>query len=307
MNKHVVSIDFGGTNIKLGLVALSGKIISRISFPTKDFGSHKEKLIDAIVAHIFKLIETKKIAKNQILGIGMGLPGLIDPQKGIVHFLPNVAGWRNVPLKKIMETKTQMPTFIDNDVNLMALGEWQYGAGKGEKNLLCMTLGTGVGGGLIIHNQLYRGESFAAGEIGHMPLNEYGPSCNCGGKACFERYVGNQVLQEKAAKIFKNKHMTLEDVFDLAKKDNIRAIQFWEEAAVHIGQALIGVVNLLNPRLIIIGGGVASSYFFMAKTIQQMIKKYCMKTQGAMVKVVKAKLGNDAALMGALVLVKENV
>ncbi|MBF0522078.1 MAG: ROK family protein [Candidatus Omnitrophica bacterium] len=305
MKKFVISVDFGGTNIKLGLVNTSGKIVSRANLATKNFASNKQKLIRTIVQSIDKLIEENRLTKNNILGIGMGLPGLIDPKNGIVLFLPNVPGWRNVPLRNIMQNATKLPVFIDNDVNVMALGEWKYGAGKGYQNLICITLGTGVGGGMILDNTLYRGEGFAAGEIGHMPLNEKGPVCNCGGEGCFERYVGNQTLQEKAAKIFKNKAIALEDVFDLAKKDNSRAIQFWEEAAAHIGNALVGVVNLLNPRLIIIGGGVSNSYQFLGKTIADVIKKRSMKTQADMVKVVRAKLGNDAALIGAFVLVKE--
>lgn len=307
MNKYVVSIDFGGTIIKLGLINPSGKIISRSQIFTKNFYADKQKLINTLITQIFNLLEEKKIIKKQVSGIGIGLPGLIDPQKGVVCFLPNVPGWRNIFLKKIIEEKTTIRTFIDNDVNMMALGEWKYGAGKGYQNLICMTLGTGVGGGLILNNKLYRGEGFAAGEIGHIPLNEHGPGCNCGGQACFERYVGNKILQEKAARIFKNKKITLEEVFELAKKDNTRAIAFWEETGAHIGRALIGVVNLLNPRLIVIGGGISRSYCFMASTISNIIKENCMKTQGAMIKVVRAQLGNDAALLGAFVLVNESI
>ncbi len=242
--------------------------------------------------------------RENISGIGIGMPGLIDPIKGIVNFLPNVPGWKKVPFVKILEKSLKIPTFIDNDVNLMALGEWQYGAGKGYDNLICITLGTGVGGGIILDGRLYRGEGYVAGEIGHIPLNEKGPDCPCGGKACLERYVGNQRLQEISGKLFKNKNIKLEDIYDLANESNVRAIQFWEEAATHIGVALVGVVNLLNPRVIVIGGGVAKAFKYLKEPLTRTIKERSMFVQSRMVKIARAKLGDDAGIIGAQILIR---
>jgi len=140
-----------------------------------------------------------------------------------------------------------------------------------------------------------------------VPLNEKGPNCNCGGFGCFERYVGNGPLQKKAARIFKKKDIRLQDVFRLAKGGNRKAIQFWEEMATHIGNSLVGIVNLLNLRLIIIGGGVSNNYRYLGPTINDVINKRAMKVQAKMVKVVRAKLGDDAGIIGAHVLVKESV
>jgi glucokinase len=166
-----------------------------------------------------------------------------------------------------------------------------------------MTLGTGVGSGLILDNRLYRGEGFAAGEIGHMPPKRNGPKCNCGGSGCFERYVGNTVLLKKARKLFRDKTMTLEQVSLLASRKDPRAVAFWRETAVTIGDALTGVVNLLNPKLIIIGGGVANAHRFLFKTIADTIRARAMSVQGAMFKIKRAELGDDAGLIGARVLV----
>ncbi|MBI5415634.1 MAG: ROK family protein, partial [Candidatus Omnitrophica bacterium] len=166
--------------------------------------------------------------------------------------------------------------------------------------------GTGVGGGLILNNALYRGEGFVAGEIGHIPLNEVGPSCNCGGYACFERYVGNRTLLAKAARLFR-KDIRLQDIFPLARRGEPRALRFWKETAVHIGNALVGVINLLNPRLVIIGGGVANNFRFMGPTIRKIIRQRAMKVQKKMVRVVRAKLGDDAGILGAHILVKEAI
>ncbi len=307
MKHYTIGVDVGGTNIKLGLVDRSGVIVARAFLDTKSFYKRKTKLIDEIVGAIRDLIDEKKLVSKDILGIGLGLPGLIDSKRGIVNFLPNVPGWKNVPLKSIIQKKLYIPTFIDNDVNVITLGEWKFGAGKGYKNLMCMTLGTGVGGGLILNGSLYRGEGFVAGELGHMPLNEKGPDCNCGGSACFEYYVGNGCLLKKAAKIFKRKDIQLPEVFRLAKHGNVRAIRFWEETAVHIGNGLVGVVNLLNLRLIVIGGGVSNNFQFLGKTINAVIRRRAMRVQSKMVKIVRAKLGDDAGIIGAQVLVKEAI
>lgn len=307
MRLCTIGVDVGGTNIKLGLVAPSGKIIAKTNLITKSYVHHPRQLINALVAAIRVLIRGNGKAMEDIAGIGIGLPGQINSLQGIVIFLPNVPGWKNVPLRKIIQKQLKLPVFLDNDVNLIALGEWKLGAGKGYKNLVCITLGTGVGGGLILDGALYRGEGFVAGEIGHMPMNEYGPACNCGGTGCFERYVGNHTLRAKAVKMFGRKNIQIEDVFALANRGNARAIRFWQETATHIGNALAGVINLLNPRLIVIGGGVAGNYKFMEKTIQKVIRRRAMKVQSDMVKIVRARLGDEAGILGAHILVKESI
>lgn len=304
MGRFVLGVDVGGTNIKLGLINASGNIIARSYLTTKTFIRNKTKLIDAIIQVSSDLLKRSRVYKKDILGFGIGLPGLIDSKYGVVHFLPNIPGWKNIFLKNIIEKKLKIPTFLDNDVNLITLAEWKFGAGIGIKNLICLTLGTGVGSGLIVNNELYRGEGFTAGELGHIPLNEKGPRCNCGGLSCLERYVGNQYLQKKAVKFFRSKHIFLEEVSSLASQGNPKAIKFWQETAVYIGLGLVSVVNLLNPRCIIIGGGISNSYSQLVKTIYKTIKTRAMRVPASMVKIVKAKLGADAGIIGAQVLVK---
>jgi len=182
------------------------------------------------------------------------------------------------------------------------LGEWKFGSGKGFGDLICITLGTGVGGGIILDNKLYRGLGFAAGELGHVPINEKGPRCSCGGSGCLERYVGNSILVNKAKKIFRKK-ISLEEIDRLASKGNKKAKKFWEDTAEHIGNGLVGVVNLFNPELIIIGGGVSKAHRHLFKKIREVIKNRAMKVQGSMAKVVKARLGDDAGIIGTWVLV----
>ncbi len=303
MKKYVVGVDVGGTNIKLGLVHPRGFVIARSHFPTKPFSSSKSKLITVLAKEIKKIIACEKLEIREVVGIGIGLPGLIDYGKGIVRFLPNIPGWKNVPLKSILQKKLNMPVFVDNDVKLITLAEWKFGAGRGVKNLICLTLGTGVGSGLILDNRLYRGAGNAAGELGHMPLNEQGPACNCGGFGCFERYVGNKPLFALASRIMNTPDMTTPKMFALANQGNAKALRFWHEAAIRIGNGLVGVVNLFNPQLIIIGGGVSNNEKFLFPTIRTVIKRRAMGLQASMVKIKRAEFGDDAGIIGAQVLV----
>jgi glucokinase len=308
MEKLVLAIDLGGTKTKVGLVTLSGRVSHRTYLSTRSYAHSKAALIVALVESCNKLLQDYNVSKNSICGIGIGLPGPIDYAKGVVNFLPNIPHWERVPLKEIIQKKLKVPTFIDNDVNLITLAEWKYGAGKGAKNILGMTLGTGVGGGLVVDGNIYRGASFSAGEIGHMPINESGPVCNCGGSACLESYVGNNAILKQARRIFKKPDITLEQLSAMAGREkDRRAIKLWQEVGKKIGIALAGAINLLNPERIIIGGGVANAGIFLFAAIRKTVSLRAMPTQRAAVKIVPAKLGDDAGLIGAMLLVKEGL
>lgn len=302
MKSYVVGVDVGGTNIKLGIVQAAGKVTARTSFATKPFASSRIKLIHGLAAQIGSILSSKGISKKQVAGVGIGLPGPIDHERGVVRFLPNIPGWDNVPLKSILQKKLGLPVFIDNDVKIITLAEWKFGAGRGVSDLVCLTLGTGVGSGLILENRLYRGCANAAGELGHLPLNETGPACNCGGYGCLETYIGNRALLQRAQQVLK-RPVTLEEMSALARAGNSAALRFWHEAATHLGNGLVAVVNLLNPRLIVIGGGVANNHRFLFPTAKEVITRRAMKTQAQSVKIVRAALGDDAGIIGGHVLV----
>ena len=202
--KYIIGIDLGGTNLKSALLDFKYKILRKEVFNTQDF-IKKERLIQAIVDSIHRILKYKNLNKRQVLGIGLGLPGPIDVKRGLVHFFPNIAGWKEVNLKNILEKRLGLPVSLDNDANLMSLAEFRMGAAKGLRNVVCLTLGTGVGGGIIIEGRLYRGSTYSAGEIGHVPINEEGPQCNCRGIACLETYIGNNRIIAQAKKIFPQK------------------------------------------------------------------------------------------------------
>ena len=304
VKNYIIGIDLGATNIKIGLIR-KRRIVLRAVVPTATFGI-KENLIAGLSNAASGLFLEADITKNNVAGIGIGVPGPVDFSRGVVHFFPNIKGWCNVALKSIMQKKTHLPVVIDNDANLMSLAETRIGAAIGLKNVIGITLGTGVGGGIIINGELYRGSSFCAGEAGHIPLNEAGPKCNCGGRACIERYVGNRYILRNVRKTF-GKGINLEALSRLAHQGNAKAIGIWNGVAGHLGVGLSGIINFLNPDAVVIGGGVSNAGKFIFDKAREVIKERSMPTQAKTVKILKAKLGNDAGMIGAALLVEETL
>ena len=303
--KCIIAIDLGGTNLKIAVLDLKYKIRAREVLSTRSLNK-KADLISAICHSVKRIIENNKLSKVGILGIGLGLPGPIDAKKGTVHFFPNIPGWREVNLKSILEKKLNLPVLLDNDAKLMTLAEQKLGMARGYKNVLCLTLGTGVGGGIILEGSLYRGENNAAGEIGHMPINENGPRCNCGGIACLESYIGNNRIMQEARHLFR-RNISLEELSALANKGDRKAGDLWVKIGRRLGVALVAVVNLLNLDAIVIGGGVANAGKVLFDKVRETINQRAMSIQAQRVKVFKAKLASDAGLIGAAILVREGI
>lgn len=302
MAKFAIGIDLGGTYTKLALVSSSGKILQRARLSTQEHAS-RDSLLRAIASEIDVLLRKARLTRRQVKGVGIGVPGLVDFSRGIVYGLTNVRGWRNTPVKRILEKKLKIPVLADNDVNVMALGECRFGAGKGARNAVCITLGTGVGGGIIIDGGIYRGSTFSAGEAGHMPLKEEGLSCNCGGYGCLERYVGNRYISEEFRSMKGGASLVSpESISIAARKGDKAAIELWDRVGKRIGTTLAGIVNLLNPEKIIIGGGVAEAGELLFGPIRKTVKRRAMPVPGGAVRILKAKLGNDAGVIGAAAL-----
>jgi len=298
---YTIGVDLGATFVKMGLVDGKGNIYFKRKIETP-LNAKKSPLIYTIVSNIKDIIMA---SGKKAAGVGIGVPGPVDSKKGIVHYFPNIKGWKEAPLKSMLEKRLGLRVELDNDVNAMTLGEFVFGSGKGCNNLVCLTLGTGVGGGIIIDGKLYRGGSMLAGEIGHMPINETGPECNCGGIACLERYVGNRYILERAKKAFGG-NITLEALTGFAKSGDKKAIAIWADVAEKLGVALTGVVNLLNPDKIVIGGGVSMAGGLILGPLRKQIKARAMKGHARHVKISLAGLGNDAGIIGASLLLRIN-
>ncbi len=263
MNKpFLIGIDLGGTNLKTALLDLDGKILEKIVIDTR---GGKDIVLKQIVDVIEKLLIKTGKNKSKITGIGIGTPGLVDSEKGIIRGLTNIKGFENVHMRKYVESALDIPTSIDNDVNVMAYGELKCGAGRNARNIVCLTLGTGVGGGIIIDKNIYRGSSLSAGEIGHIPVNVDGPKCICGGRACLESYIGrDRIIKRTVEKLTQGKEsiipklvggdlskVTPKIVYEAATSGDMLAIEIWRKTAQYLATALSGVISFLNPELIV--------------------------------------------------------
>ncbi len=309
---HRIGIDVGGTNVKIALVDENGSIIYSNSVPTRaEMGF--EYTVNNIKQAIRDLIAETKSAK--IESIGFDFPGQIDYKNGVVRLAPNIPGWVDVPIAKIIEDEFKIPTRIDNDVHCAALGELNFGAGKGCENFICMTVGTGIGSGIVINGKLVRGASNAAGELGHIKLQmNGGPLCGCGDYGCLEAFAsGPSIVKMASEYIMSGKSTKFRElasggeitpyiVCEAAKQGDPVAKRIFTIMGEYIGFGLTSVVNLLNPEKIIIGGGVADAGELLLEPIRETIKKRAMVVAGSAVQVVPAQLGNSAGVIGASML-----
>lgn len=314
MAKERIGIDVGGTNVKIALVDNKGKIIYSNSIPTRAEMGY-EYTINNMKEAITELIKETKSDPKNIESIGFGFPGQIDYQKGIVRLAPNIPGWVDVPIAEIMEKEFGIPTRVDNDVRCAALGELNYGAGQGCENLICITVGTGIGSGLVINGKLVRGASNAAGEIGHIKLDmNGGPLCGCGDRGCLEAFASGPSIVAMAEEYIKggkstkyrelaNPDITPYIVSEAAKQGDPVAKRIFTIVGEYIGIGLASVVNLLNPEKIIIGGGVAAAGDLLLTPIKESLIKRAMPIAGSAVEIVPAQLGNSAGVIGASLLI----
>ena len=315
MKKYRIGVDVGGTNVKIALVDKEGSIVYSNTTPTRAEMGY-EYTISNIKQAINDLMKETKTDKNSIEGIGFGFPGQIDCDAGVVRVLPNIPGWINVPVSKIMEKEFGIPTKVDNDVRCAALGELAFGAGKGCQNLICITVGTGIGSGLIVNGKLVRGADNAAGEIGHIKLQMHdGPICGCGDSGCLEAFASGPgivamaqeyILGGKSTKYreLANPEITPYIVAEAAKQGDKVALKIFERIGEYIGIGLSSVVNLLNPEKIVIGGGVADAGEILFTPLINTLKKRAMPIQAKSVSVVPAQLGNAAGVIGASLLIE---
>ncbi len=317
--KYALGVDVGATIVKSALVKTNGEISSKAtSFFTREFIS-KEAFIDKIVKQLEKLIRDNRISGRNLVGAGIGLPGRVDYTKGIVHDLTNIKGWREVHLKEILHKKFNFPTHIDNDANAFACGQLKWGAARGVKNAICVTLGSGVGGGLIINGKVYRGSNYSAGEIGHICIDINGPACRCGSNGCLEAFVGNTYIINRAIEQIKSgkktslKNMvngklsaiTPEIIDKAAKRNDAFAIKVWKDVGIYLGIGLSGLVNVLNPEKIIIGGGISKAGKFIFIPLKQELARRTMRQHLKVLSVEKAKFVDEAGIVGAASLAME--
>ena len=304
-----IGIDMGGTSVKLGVCRGEELLFQADPIPTQDFSGAAD-LLKAMT----KAIKALKNASPGIKAVGVGVPGFTDVNTGMVYHLTNVPGWNNVSLNKIMTKATGIPTFAENDANCMAYAEFKHGAGMGSTNMIGVTLGTGVGGGLVLDGKLFRGSACGAGEIGQMSIDYQGLEGAYGNTGSLEVYVGNREVAQRGLQLYKKARVkkTLEDCSPAklsvaAVAGEGPALQVWDEFTTQLACSLANCCWLLNPDRIVIGGGISKAGDLLFGPLEKKLHAQLHETFKASLKVVPAKFGNEAGIIGSAAVALERV
>ena len=318
--KWLVGVDLGGTTIKLAFISVYGEILHKWEIPTNISEKGKYITVDIAKAIDEKLQELGE-QKSKLAGLGMGAPGPVHMATGLIYEAINL-GWKDYPLKDLLEVETGLPVVVDNDANIAAIGEMWKGAGEGAKDIVCVTLGTGVGGGVIANGEVVHGVSGAGGEIGHITvLPEGGAPCNCGKTGCLETVAsatGIVRLAKEALQSSKDEGelrsrwneagaVTAKDVFDAARNGDAFAQSILDRVASYLGLAIANFSNALNPEKVVIGGGVSKAGDVLLQPVQKYFEKYAFPRVAKSTKLAIATLGNDAGVIGGAWLVKTKI
>lgn len=303
---QVIGIDFGGTSVKLAVVEGETLLTEIHRIPTQEFESP-----DHLIERISRVVAEIREQHPSVSAIGVGVPGAVNFSTGMTYNLTNVKGWSEVPLRDILAGESGLPTVIDNDANCMAYAEWKFGAARGCSHAVCVTLGTGVGGGLILNNQLFRGANYAAGEIGQMSIDLNGVPGPYGNTGALERYIGNRQITEMAAEIYRQRGEevpavhTPEALAEMAGKGDPVALEVWTKVATCLGFSLMSVVYLLNPEAIVIGGGVSEAGALLFDPLQKTLKNSLTAECFDHLRIVPARFGNTAGMIGSSAMASE--
>jgi glucokinase len=290
-----IGLDLGGTDLKYGLVDSAGKILVSKKIRVK-INEGQKALVEQLRTCARELLAVASEKKWNVKRIGIGSPGAVNFDTGkVVGNSPNIPGWEGVNLKKSLRI-SGVPAYADNDANCVAVAESLFGAAKNSKSALCVTVGTGIGGGVILDGKVYRGATYSAGEIGHTTLVFEGRPCACGSRGCLEKYASVSALMEKAEE---RGYATVRVLTDAAKTGESTAQELIAEQAAYLGAGLASAINLINPEKVILGGGFVDVYPPLLKLVEEEIKKRAFPAALLELQVVKAKLGNEAGLVGA--------
>ncbi len=318
-NKKIVGVDLGGTTFTVGIMDFNGNILSSVDTDTP-VENGPSAVMGKILDNIDLAINGAKLSREDILGVGLGAPGILDVERGINIFSPNLK-WHNVDMVTPIKDYLNVPVFIENDVRVAALGERRFGAGKGRKYMIFIALGTGIGSGIIINGELFRGSIGGGGEIGHMVIDSNGPKCNCGNYGCFESLAAGPSMVARAEKAIKSGLET--KIFELAERNigNITpaiiyqaaklgdkvALDVFRETSFYLGLGLVTLTTVFNPECIIIGGGIAKSWDILMPPAIQMVKTRSFPGSRDVVEIIPSQLGDSAGMIGACVLAIEKL
>ncbi|HUV30436.1 MAG TPA: ROK family protein [Acidobacteriota bacterium] len=315
-NRVFAGIDIGGTSIKYGLVDSQGKVLFKEHRPTM-VEKGAEPLMHLVTNIAESLLYHAAEEDYQVSCLGVGTPGAVEPKSGrVVGFAPNIDGWEGMKIGQILTERLNLPVLVDNDVNAMAVAESRFGAAVGYQSVVCVALGTGVGGAIILDGKLWRGSNHSAGEIGHLSINADGPACHCGNRGCVEAYCSSSAIMDRAkgklerelTPAFKEvlngslDNLNIKKIFTAANRGDEVARAVIDETAKYLAVGLAGTVNLLNPEIVVIGGGIADGRGGFVESVSAEVRKRACGPATEHLRITTATLGNNAGFIGASIL-----
>jgi glucokinase len=317
MKLPVLAIDLGGTKILAALIS-NCRVSCRDYSPTKADGG-PQAVIEHMCEAIDRVMAQANLDVTRLHSISVASAGAINSKNGVVTLSPNLPGWRDIPLAEKLRERYATRVFLTNDANAAALAEHRYGAGRGTKHMIYLTVSTGIGGGIIINNRIYEGASGAAGEIGHMTIDVNGPKCNCGNTGCLEMLASGTALAREAVRRIQRgekslltdmvngeiQNITAREVGEAAEKGDAVASAAINQIAGYLGIGLVNLVNIFNPEVIVIGGGVAKLGERLLEPARKIVQERAFPLQASAVKIVPARLGDDSGIIGAAVFARK--
>ena len=308
---YVIGVDFGATHLLVCLADYTSTIIQELEIKL-DINEGLTFCLGKVDDLIQEVLSNEGLQRSDIQAIGIGVPGPVVINKGTVGMPPIMRGWNNFPISDTLSKKWNCPVLLNNDAELGALGEWAYGRGRGENNLAYIKVGTGIGAGLIFDSNIYQGTTGSAGEIGHITINEKGPKCSCGNYGCLEAYIGAKAIakraQEELSKGRRSQLVGLGDLYEITTSDIIKAAkrgdllsqQIISETGAYLGTAVAGLVNLVNPSIVIIGGELSTSGDLLLDPIRERVSKRSLFVAANSVRISTALLGKRSTVIGAI-------
>lgn len=312
MEQFLIGLDVGGTNVRMGIITSEGKVLKRVQYTT-DVSKGGLALFERLVSNLKGLIQENFKESNQLLGIGIGVAGPIDMKRGLIMEPPNLPDLKGFPLRDFLKEKIFSPIAIENDANAFTLGEGWVGAAKGCKDYCGITLGTGVGGGIVVEGEILHGAEGMAGEVGHMVIDPEGPLCGCGGRGCLEVYASGTGIRRMALEAIKKgkgkgilkwsggdaKKVTSENIFEAAQSGDVTAKKIFKEMGRYLGLGLVNLIHLFNPEKIVIGGKVSQAWDYFIGSAKETVQERSMEGPREKLQIVQAECCDDAGMLGA--------
>lgn len=315
--RYVIGVDLGGTNIVVGAMPLDGSrqlaVHSEPTYAESGPLGVTDRIVSLIERAIAEVMASEGVAREAIVGVGVGAPGPLDRARGLVIVAPNL-GWHDFPLRDELARRTGLPTTLDNDANCATLGEWWQGAARGARHVVGVTIGTGIGGGIILNGELHHGASDVAGELGHTTIDSFGRRCKCGNYGCLEAYASGPAIAERAREAIAGgeasiipslvgydlSRVTAQTVYDAASRGDAVALEVVKETARFLGTGIANLLNILNPDVVVVAGGVTRAGDALFEPLRAEVKRRAFRPAVDACRIVPGSLPGTAGMVGAV-------